>query len=68
MSSNIDDDAVYRPRTILRRAPDKRLEALKAERRLEIVPPRPKPETGEDDIPVNPRPAKLRPGGKRPKR
>jgi hypothetical protein len=68
MPSNIDDDAVYRPRTILRRTADKRLKALKAERRLELVPPRAKPQAGEDDIPANPRPAKLRPGGKRPKR
>jgi len=62
MSWNIDEDAVYRPRTILRRAPDKHVERLKAERRLEVVPPRPKPEAGEDDIPAN-----TRPGNKRPK-
>jgi hypothetical protein len=63
MPSNIDDDAVYRPRTILRRTADKRLEALKAERRLEIVPPPSKPNAGEDEVPVNPRP-----GNRRPKR
>jgi hypothetical protein len=37
MAWNTDDDAVYRPRTILRRAADKRVERLKAERRLEVV-------------------------------
>jgi hypothetical protein len=61
MPSNIDDDAVYRPRTILRRTADKRLKALKAERRLELVPPRPKPQAGEDDIPAKPPPRAKRP-------
>ena len=56
MPSNIDDDAVYRPRTILRRKADKRLEALKAERRLEIVPPRPKTQAAKDKIVAKPRP------------
>lgn len=49
MSLTIDPDGVYRPRVILRRKRDKRLEMLKAERRLELVPPRALPERAPAD-------------------